>query len=299
MEQEKFEIKGLQKGYKFIECENLEIAASCNVEFEKDKSLTGEIYHPYNILSYMEKGMAKLTYENKTHTFTNGTFFLVRKYTHLHYSKTFTKEENQIKSCAFLLPDHFLRKVIANIKFDKNLKPTSKRIFELAPTQKLQNVIETINQAIDYKKNINPIQLEANITEALQAIVGSKPELAVIFKEFSLAKRADLHLFMNNNYLLKVPLEKLAILSGRSMSTFRREFKLTFGTTPHKWILKKRLQSAYKLLIETTNNISDVCLETGFEDLAHFSKAFKKEYGQSPSEIKQKNNEKTYARTSA
>ena len=68
--------------------------------------------------------------------------------------------------------------------------------------------------------------------------------------------------------------------------------RLFLNTTPHKWILKKRLQIGYKLLVETSKNISDVSLETGFEDLAHFSKAFKKEYGQSPSEVKQKDNEK-------
>ncbi|MBL4879746.1 MAG: helix-turn-helix transcriptional regulator [Oleispira sp.] len=299
MEQEKFELRDIQKGYKFIECENLEIAASCDAEFEEGEFSIGEIYHPCSVLSYMEKGTIKLTSENKTHTFTNGSFFLVRKYTHLHYIKTFTKEEKQVKSCVFFLPDHFLRKVIANITFDKNLKPTCKRIFELAPTQKLQNVVETIKQAIDYKKNIDTAQLEAKVTEALKAIVDSKPELAIIFKEFSLAKRADLHLFMNNNYMLKVPLEELAILSGRSMSTFSREFKLILGTTPHQWILKKRLQLAYKLLVETPKNISDVSLDAGFEDLAHFSKSFKKEYGQSPSEIKQKNSEKTYAQSSA
>ena len=137
------------------------------------------------------------------------------------------------------------------------------------------------------------------VEKALKAIVNNNPKLAMVFKEFSLPKRADLTLFMNSNYIMKVPIQQLAYMCGRSVSTFTREFKLIFNTTPHQWILKKRLQVAHKLLVETSKNISAVSLETGFEDLAHFSKAFKKEYGESPSGIKQKNNEKTYAHSLA
>ncbi len=288
MEQEKFEIVDLQKGYKFIKCENLEIAASCDAKFEEGEIATGEAYYPYNILTYIEKGTVNITDEKKTYTFTSGMFYIVRKYTQLHYTKTFTKEEKQVKVCAFFIPDYFLRKVVSNIKFDKILKPTDERILELVPTQKLLNITTTIKQAIDYKKNINTVQLEAIILAALKAIVDSNPELAIVFKEFSLAKRADLHLFMNSNYMLKIPLKHLAMLSGRSLSTFRREFALAFCLEPRKWIIKKRLQFAYKQLVETPKMVSDVYLEAGFEDLAHFSKSFKKEYGENPSKIKQK-----------
>ncbi len=54
----------------------------------------------------------------------------------------------------------------------------------------------------------------------------------------------DLMSAMENHYLQSVTLEELASISGRSLSSFRREFESTFQTTPAKWIQEKRLQKA-------------------------------------------------------
>lgn len=92
--------------------------------------------------------------------------------------------------------------------------------------------------------------------------------------------------FVLYNYHTNVPLETFARQSGRSLSTFNRDFKMIFGETPHRWIRKKRLEKARELLTTTTKKVSEVYLEVGFEDLAHFSKSFKKEFGVNPSEVK-------------
>jgi AraC-like DNA-binding protein len=49
--------------------------------------------------------------------------------------------------------------------------------------------------------------------------------------------------------------------------------------------LKRRLQEAHYLIKEKGQPPSDVYLELGFEDLSHFSFAFKKTYGVAPSRI--------------
>ena len=280
--------KDLQEGYKLIECENIEIAAYCDV-YKKDYTpALKEFYYPSSLLIYVEKGILEVNFENKLYTFPKGSFCFARKYTNVFVTKRFLETEQQAKTYAFIMPDVFLRKVIGNFKFEKNLQPIEERIFTLAPTKELIGVIDTIKSAIEKDQDIDTEVLETKIIESLKAIISTDPKLAILFKEFSLAKRADLTLFMRNNFMRKVPLEEFAKMTGRSLSTFTREFKLVFGTTPHKWILKNRLQAAYKILNETSKKISDVYMETGFEDMAHFSKAFKKEFGFSPSEIKNK-----------
>ncbi|WP_426046649.1 helix-turn-helix domain-containing protein [Chryseobacterium sp. NFX27] len=57
-----------------------------------------------------------------------------------------------------------------------------------------------------------------------------------------------------------------------------------FGTTPGKWLLEKRLQEAHYLL-EKGRKATDIYLDLGFEDLSHFSFAFKKQYGLPPSRL--------------
>lgn len=278
-------MEGIQGEYKLLECENIQIAVLCEQELEHNEPMTTETYYPSTFLTYTELGVLDVFYENKVYSFEKGSFCLIRKYSHVIFSKKRTKKDPQIRFFTFIMPDVFLRKIIADFKFKKNLEPIGERILELPPTEKLNAVIQSIKYAVDNEISLNMKELEANIEEVLKAIVHADPKLAMLFKEFSLAKRADLNLFMNTNYMLKVPLQQLAQMSGRSLSTFTREFKIIFGISPHKWILKKRLHIAHALLIEGKNNISHVCLESGFEDLGHFSRSFKKEFGVNPSDL--------------
>jgi AraC-like DNA-binding protein len=54
---------------------------------------------------------------------------------------------------------------------------------------------------------------------------------------------------------------------------------------PGRWLLNKRLQEAHHLIKNKKRKPSDVYLEIGFEDLSHFSFAFKKLFGVAPSHL--------------
>lgn len=98
--------------------------------------------------------------------------------------------------------------------------------------------------------------------------------------------RTDLIKFINENYMYNAPLKRFAELSGRSLSTFRRECLSLTGMQPTKWILQKRLETAYRKLTCENARPSDIYWELGFETLAHFSRKFKEKYGVAPSRIK-------------
>ena len=91
---------------------------------------------------------------------------------------------------------------------------------------------------------------------------------------------------MNFHYLENKPLTEFAKQSGRSISTFKKDFQAIFNTTPAKWLKNKRLEHAYSLLSTTQRKASEVYIDSGFEDLAHFSKSFKSRFGINPSEFK-------------
>ena len=60
--------------------------------------------------------------------------------------------------------------------------------------------------------------------------------------------KLDLEAYMNKNYMHNIPLEQFAQLTGRSISTFKRDFQNIYDTTPNKWLLKKRLELAHYLV---------------------------------------------------
>src|ERR1700744_5724414 len=85
--------------------------------------------------------------------------------------------------------------------------------------------------------------------------------------------------FMERNFMFNMPLEQFSYLSGRSLTTFKRDFKKAFTDSPQRWLTQKRLEFAYTQLTENGRHASDVYLDAGFENLSHFSYAFKKKYG--------------------
>jgi AraC-like DNA-binding protein len=90
---------------------------------------------------------------------------------------------------------------------------------------------------------------------------------------------------MNRNFRFNVSLERFAFMTGRSLSSFKRDFAKIFKTNPGNWLKKKRLDEAYFQINKQHQKPSDVYLEVGFEDLSHFSYSFKKEFGLAPSEL--------------
>lgn len=80
--------------------------------------------------------------------------------------------------------------------------------------------------------------------------------------------------------------EKMAVLSNMSPSSFKREFARIFGDSPGRYVKNARLERAAELLTVSRSRISDIAYQCGFSDLAHFSKSFQAKYGLSPSDYR-------------
>jgi len=103
-------------------------------------------------------------------------------------------------------------------------------------------------------------------------------------REVKLKDIVQTHLFSN------MTISELATLSGQSISSFKRDFQKNYNDSPANYIRIKRLNEAQKLLRISTLSISEICYQVGFNDLSHFSKAFKKHIGISPAEYRERSN---------
>jgi AraC-like DNA-binding protein len=77
-------------------------------------------------------------------------------------------------------------------------------------------------------------------------------------------------------------LHEYARLCHRSLSSYKRDFYNTFRISPGRWLLEKRLTRATHLLSHSDKPIHDVMCESGFNNIAHFDRAFKKQFGLPP-----------------
>ena len=85
------------------------------------------------------------------------------------------------------------------------------------------------------------------------------------------------------NIFSPLGLEELALLHGMSLSTFKRAFRREYDEAPGRYIRRRRLERAASLLRRTRLRVSEVAYDSGFNDLAHFSRSFLKAYGKTPS----------------
>lgn len=122
------------------------------------------------------------------------------------------------------------------------------------------------------------------IEEAILILRSIDKNVDQLLAQFNEPGKIDLVDFMERNYMFNLPAEKFGYLTGRSLTTFKKDFKRAFNNTPEKWLTKKRLELAHFQIFERNKKPSDIYMEVGFQNLSHFSFAFKKQFGYNPSQ---------------
>ncbi|MDR2469105.1 MAG: AraC family transcriptional regulator [Tannerella sp.] len=99
---------------------------------------------------------------------------------------------------------------------------------------------------------------------------------------------AKVHEYLMNNYRTEVDLQQLATLTNMTESALCRFFKLNTGLTLFEYLNRIKTDFACRLLMNNELSVMEICLDSGFNNLSHFNKQFRKNTGLSPSEYRKK-----------
>lgn len=88
--------------------------------------------------------------------------------------------------------------------------------------------------------------------------------------------------FINTHYTQNITLQEIADTFHMSYKYFSRYFKNTFHTTLSEYIMKLKLEKAQSLLSTTEISVTEISLQTGFNNISFFIRSFKKAFGLSP-----------------
>jgi AraC-like DNA-binding protein len=83
-------------------------------------------------------------------------------------------------------------------------------------------------------------------------------------------------------YFEALDVDRLAAAAGLSRAHFSREFRRAFGSSPHAYLLTRRLERAAALLRGTDKSVAEICLEVGLQGVGSFTTSFKRMYGNTP-----------------
>ncbi|WP_460972136.1 helix-turn-helix domain-containing protein [Spirosoma migulaei] len=229
------------------------------------------------------KGSMKAYDGRKRYSMQSGDCFIARKNHLIRYTKF--KEDDQFVKIIITLDEPFLKRFTERHSYPTGTSTYGDSFLFVNKNPFIKQYIQSLEPYYTSDSELDETFADIKREELLLILLRSQPELASIFFNFSSPHKIDLEEYMQQNFRFNVSLERFAFLTGRSVSSFKRDFKKTFGMPPGRWLLKKRLDEAYFQLSRQHQKPSTVYLEVGFEDLSHFSFLFKKTFGKTPSEV--------------
>ena len=83
-------------------------------------------------------------------------------------------------------------------------------------------------------------------------------------------------------YFEPLTVADLARAAGLSPAHFSREFRRTYGESPHQYLLTRRLERAAALLRNTDRSVTEICFAVGLTSVGSFTSSFRRVHGLSP-----------------
>lgn len=245
--------------------------------------ISPEQFIPEHFFLFLIKGSMNAYDGNKSYEMVPGDYCIARKNHLIRYTKFQDNGEFEKIIITFDVP--FLKQFLERHPFTlQAVNNTDSFVF--VPSNKLiDNFILSLEPYYNGNLEINPTYSDIKREELLLILLETDPNLGHILFNFGMPLKVDLEAFMLKNFRFNVSLERFAYLTGRSLSSFKRDFKEVFGTTPGNWLKNKRLDEAYFQLSNQHQKVNQVYVDVGFENLSHFSFAFKEKFGMTPSEL--------------
>lgn len=238
-----------------------------------------------NYIEYIIGGKKQWTLGTKEYHGDAGDAFFVKQGAYV--AQKFHEED--YCSLLIFLPDHFIRTVINKYPTKTPLEANKpgiapESIMQLSSDESLSAYFHSVLSY--FRKPVSPPRelLKIKFEELILNILADpqNQEIAGHFHGVHDNGKVPIKSVMETFFMNNMGMEEYARLCARSLSAFKAEFFEIYGTSPGKWLIRKRLEYA-KFLMETTDEpVSEVSFRSGFTNTSHFVRLFKDTYGKPP-----------------
>lgn len=253
----------------------------------EDKLFKTEVVFDHHMLVWFISGETKIIQADQNYLFKAGDIFLIPR-NQLATIINYPKDGLPHKSVVMHLSIDRLRAFYANLTVEPIpiiTGTTTQKIQRFNKHPLLESCLASLIPYFEVQEKFPENIASLKITEAISILRSIDKSIDNILANFDEPFKIDLAKFMEKNFVFNMPLEKFGYLTGRSLTTFKRDFHKIYNITPQRWLTQKRLELAHYQLTEKNKKPVEVYLETGFENLSHFSYVFKKQFGLTPTEL--------------
>ena len=242
----------------------------------------GTFFLEQHLLYVVLGGSVKLTCGRQSWTVSKNEMILLRRAQSVSYEKQGSEETGLFESQLFAINDELLKDFL-----------TSQQVVIPAMTEEYGTQVSPMSERLvaycwslapyfNDPSQVNPGLLRLKVMELLYNVMDCSKNIFRQMLQLRQPVKTDIHRVVEENYTSPISLDELAYLSGRSLSSFKREFQDIYGESPARWIREKRLSKAQEMLRSSSLSVADVAYSLGFENPTHFSRIFKQQYGSSP-----------------
>ncbi|QIH34250.1 AraC family transcriptional regulator [Sphingobacterium sp. DR205] len=241
-------------------------------------TIEGEAFLADHVFSYILQGKQDLWLADQKYAYWEGDFRFFRRNQLTKYVKS--TSDGSFRSIAVHIDQYTLKEMSEQygLKADGVFNPNATLLIQSSAL--LKGYIDSLAPYLQQQTDERIVTLK--IRELVLLLIQHNPAFKNILFDFNEPGKIDIEAFMNSHYRYNVSIDRFAFLTGRSLSGFKRDFEKQFHTSPGRWLLQRRLDAARFMIEQRKEKPSDVYLDLGFEDLSHFSFAYKKAFGYAP-----------------
>lgn len=248
-------------------------------------------------VGYVLSGTKYIYHNDLSYSIEEGSIFLLDE--GFHYEENIVGDNGRFEQISFFIAPRDLQQVIFGLNINYGLSFTSHHAcskclsrnfaFDKA-TMSLRNFFVGIDLSLRNSGLLhNDISQRIKLNELIYLILSEDD--CCIRRKVLRSSDADSGHFINiiyDNIFNDISIERLAELTNRSLTSFKKEFKRLFNAPPHRWIIEQRLCRAKIMLASTNRTISEIGVECAFSNISHFIKLFKQRYNDTPASFRRR-----------
>jgi AraC-like DNA-binding protein len=236
-------------------------------------------------LGYIVSGSVEFFTNNHSHILGEGTMGLIGRNQLAKTIKHPPKDGGRFQAINIILTQDALKTYSNEHKITASGFYHGESMLNLGTDNFLKGYFNSLLPYFDTLDGLSLSLASLKTQEAIALLLRHDPRLKDFLFDFNEPHKIDIQAFMQKNFHYHASIGQFAKLTGRSLSTFKRDFQKTFETSPERWLLQKRLEHAHFLIAQKRQTPLDVYIEVGFENLSHFSSSFKRHFGYNASSI--------------
>ncbi len=244
----------------------------------------GTFFLEQHLLYVVLGGSVKLTCGRQSWTVRKNEMILLRRAQSVSYEKQGSEETGLFESQLFAINDDLLKEFLTSqqVQIPQMTEELGTQVSPMS--DRLVAYCWSLSPYFNDPSQVNPGLLRLKVMELLYNVMDCSKNIFRQMLQLRQPVKTDIHRVVEENYTSPISLDELAYLSGRSLSSFKREFQDIYGESPARWIREKRLSKAQQMLRSSSLSVADVAYSLGFENPTHFSRIFKQQFGYTPSQ---------------